>query len=59
VTIVCMKLHYLCIDRNVAVPNHRFVGDIREGNQWVVDNHGRAGSDPWHDITANCNDSVL
>ncbi len=54
-----MKLHYLCIDRNVAVPNHRFVGDIREGNQWVVDNHGRAGSDPWHDITANCNDSVL
>jgi hypothetical protein len=58
---VCMKLHSLCIDRNVVVPNHRFVGDIRERDQWVVyDNpreddafHGRVGSGPWHDITAN------
>jgi hypothetical protein len=36
-----MKLHNLCIDRNVAVPNHRFVGDVREGDEWVVYDNAR------------------
>jgi hypothetical protein len=43
------------------VPNHRFVGDVREGDEWVVyDNareddvflRGRASGDRRRDITA-------
>ncbi len=61
VTMVCMKLHNLCIDRNVAVPNHRFAADVREEDEWVVYNNarkddmflrGRASGDHRHDITA-------
>jgi hypothetical protein len=57
---VCMKLHNLCIDRNVAVPNCRFFDDVREGDQWAVyDNAheddvflcGRASGDRRRDIT--------
>jgi hypothetical protein len=29
-------LRKLCIDRNVAVPNHRFFADVREEDEWVV-----------------------
>jgi hypothetical protein len=61
VIMVCMKLHNLCIDRNVSVPNYRFVADVREEDEWVVyDNareddvflRGRASGDLRRDITA-------
>jgi hypothetical protein len=32
----CMKLHNLCIDRNVAVPLHHFPEDNRDGDEWVL-----------------------
>jgi hypothetical protein len=31
-----MKLHNICIDRNVAVPLHRFHEDFSNGNIWNV-----------------------
>jgi hypothetical protein len=36
VTMVCMKLHNICIDRNVEMPNQRFDANIREGDEWRV-----------------------
>ena len=36
VVMACMKLHNLCIDRNVAVPLQRFVEDHRDGDEWMV-----------------------
>jgi hypothetical protein len=36
VTMVCMKLHNLCIDRNVSVPLQHFVEDHRPGDEWLV-----------------------
>jgi hypothetical protein len=36
VTMVCMMLHNLCIDRNDQIPTRRFFADIREGDQWRV-----------------------
>jgi len=60
VTMVCMKLHNLCIDRNDQMPTHRFFSDIRERDQWrVYDNadeddiflHGQATGDWRRDIT--------
>ena len=61
VTMVCMKLHNICIDRNVEMPSRRFEADIREGDEWrVYDNsneddiflRGRAVGDRRRDITA-------
>ncbi len=58
---VCMKLHNLCIDRNVVVPTGRFYEDAKEGDEWAVyDNareddvflRGRASGDRRRDITA-------
>ena len=34
--LVCMKLHNLCLDRNLEIPSHRFVEDVQENDQWVV-----------------------
>jgi hypothetical protein len=48
---VCMKLHNLCIDCNLAVQIQCFVEDHRDGDEWMIldntqDNdvfsHGRA-----------------
>jgi hypothetical protein len=36
VTMVCMKLHNLCIDRNMSVPLQHFVEDQRPGDEWLV-----------------------
>ncbi len=36
VVIAAMKLHNLCIDRNVPVPMTRFHDDIRPGDEWRV-----------------------
>ncbi len=57
---VCMKLHNLCIDRNVSVPLQHFVEDQRPGDEWLVldntqDNdiffRGRASGDRRREIT--------
>jgi hypothetical protein len=35
-----MKLHNLCLDRNVEVPIHRYMLDVREDDEWsVYDNY--------------------
>lgn len=40
VIIACIKLHNLCLDRNVQLPNLRHGEDIMEGDELVVnDNH--------------------
>ncbi len=31
-----MKLHNLCLDRNVEIPNRHVTDDVCEGDQWVV-----------------------
>lgn len=36
VVLVCMKLHNLCLDRNLEIPSHRFMEDVQENDQWVV-----------------------
>ena len=36
VVLVCMKLHNLCLDRNLDIPVHRFSEDVRVGDEWVV-----------------------
>ena len=36
VTQVCMKLHNLCIDKNVPVPRMRFHEDFAVNDEWVV-----------------------
>jgi len=36
VVMVTMKLHNLCLDRNLEIPAHRFAEDVQEGDQWVV-----------------------
>jgi hypothetical protein len=41
VAMVCMKLHNLCIDRNVVVPTGRFYEDAREGDEWAVYDNAR------------------
>jgi hypothetical protein len=60
VMMACMKLHNLCIDRNVAVPLHGFPEDNRDGDEWVLlDNtqdddvflRGRASGDRQRNIT--------
>jgi len=60
VTMVYMKLHNICIDRNVEIPSCHFIGDVREGDDWVVyDNarevniflRGRSTGDRRRDIT--------
>ncbi len=37
----CMKLHNICIDKNVAVPLTRYHEDVREGNEWRVHDNTR------------------
>lgn len=34
-----MKLHNVCIDRNVTVPMYHFHEDIREDDVWAVYNN--------------------
>jgi hypothetical protein len=60
VIVVCMKLHNLCLDRNLDIPVHHFTADVRDGDEWVVyDNyreddiflHGHARGDHRRDIT--------
>jgi hypothetical protein len=36
VIMAAMKLHNVCIDRNVVVPMHRYHVDVREGDIWNV-----------------------
>ncbi len=57
----CMKLHNLCIDKNVLEPTCRFYEDVRVGDEWAVyDNareddvflRGRASGDGRRDITS-------
>jgi len=56
-----MKLHNLCLDHLVEVPNQRFLEDIREGGEWLVQDNeqpnnaelrGRAVGDRMRLITA-------
>ena len=42
VIMVAMKLHNICIDRNVSVPLHRFHEDVRQGDVWAVHDNTRA-----------------
>ncbi len=39
VTMVCIKLHNLCINRNVAATSPRFSKDVRERSEWAVYNN--------------------
>jgi hypothetical protein len=61
VVMVCMKLHNICLDNLVEVPSQRFLDDVREGDEWnVQDNErpndvelrGRASGDRRRQITA-------
>jgi len=36
-----MKLHNLCIDRNVEVPLRRYHEDVRPGDEWEVNDNTR------------------
>jgi hypothetical protein len=36
IVLACMKLHYLCLDRNIDIPIHRYMDDVRNNDQWVV-----------------------
>ena len=36
VVMAAMKLHNVCIDRNVSIPMHRYYEDIRDGDIWAV-----------------------
>jgi len=56
-----MKLHNICLDNLVEVPSQRFLEDVREGDEWnVQDNErpndvelrGRASGDRRRQITA-------
>jgi hypothetical protein len=31
-----MKLHNVCLDRNLSVPLQRFYEDVQEDDEWVV-----------------------
>jgi hypothetical protein len=62
VIMVCMKLHNICVDRLVEVPTQRFLEDVREGDEWIVQDNeqpndaelrGRAAGDRRRVITAN------
>jgi len=43
-----MKLHNLCLDRNLGIPSHRFVEDVQENDQWVVYDNYRDGDAALH-----------
>jgi hypothetical protein len=34
-----MKLHNLCLNRYVDIPNRRCVDDMHDGDEWVVNNN--------------------
>jgi hypothetical protein len=36
IVLACMKLHNLCLDRNVDIPIHMFMDYVRNNDQWVV-----------------------
>ena len=36
VILVCIKLHNLCLDHLDGVPTQRFLEDVREGDEWLV-----------------------
>jgi hypothetical protein len=36
VIMCCIKLHSICVDRNVPAPMTRFHEDIRTGDEWRV-----------------------
>ncbi len=46
VILVCMKLHNLCVDRNVAVPPRRFFEDESVRDSFVVYDNNDAMEDP-------------
>lgn len=46
VTMVCMKLHNLCIDRNCKFPQHRASEDQAPGDSWVVYDNNDPFEDP-------------
>ena len=46
--LVYMKLHNLCLDRNLGIPSHRFVEDVQENDQWVVYDNYRDGDAALH-----------
>jgi hypothetical protein len=62
VVLVCLKLHNLCLDNLVEVPMQRFLEDVREGDEWIVQDNeqpndgelrGRASGDRRREITQN------
>jgi len=62
VVLVCLKLHNLCLDNLVEVPTQRFLEDVREGDEWIVQDNeqpndgelrGRASGDRQREITQN------
>jgi hypothetical protein len=62
VVMVCMKLHNIGVDHLVAVPDQRFLEDVREGDEWIVQDNeqpndaelrGRAAGDRRRVIMAN------
>jgi hypothetical protein len=44
-----MKLHNVCIDRNVPVPLSRFHEDMRDGDEWRVYDNTRADDDDYRE----------
>jgi len=34
--LVCMKLHNLCLENLVDLPSHRFLDDVRNSNEWII-----------------------
>jgi hypothetical protein len=68
VVLVCMKLHNLCLDRNLSVPLRRYYEDVWDEAEWVVlDNardddrflRGRATGDRRQPITQNLQDNGI
>ncbi len=44
-TVVCMKLHNLCLDRRVSVPPRRFHEDQEVNDQFIVQNNNDTEED--------------
>lgn len=41
VILVCIKLHNLCLDHLDGVPTQRYLEDVREGDEWLVQDNDR------------------
>lgn len=61
VVLVCMKLHNICLYNTVEVSPQRFLEDVQDGDEWLVQDNeqandaelrGRASGDRRRDITA-------